>query len=114
MKIDTVMQYTSYLFIAIGIMAFLVSSITQVIKSLPKLDKLPTSAIVIVLSLVLCPLSLISVMAWKQQSVTWYMIIACIVASFIVALVSMSGWKTVAEIWRRTKYNYNRKENESI
>ena len=53
MDMNVMMQYMSYLLVAIGLMAFLVSVITQVIKAWPGLDRLPTSAVVIVLSLVL-------------------------------------------------------------
>ena len=71
MDINTVMQYGSYLLIAIGVMAFIVSAITQVIKSWPGLDKLPTSAGVIVLSLVLCPLTLVMIMAYLNQPMVY-------------------------------------------
>ena len=53
MDINVMMQYMSYLLVAVGLMAFLVSVITQVIKAWPGLDRLPTSAVGIVLSLVL-------------------------------------------------------------
>lgn len=104
MDINTVLQYGSYLLIAIGVMAFIVSAITQVIKSWPGLDKLPTSAVVIVLSLVLCPLSLVMIMAYLNQLIVWYMIVACIIVAFLVALVAMGGWEKISEIWQRTKY----------
>lgn len=104
MDINTVMQYGSYLLIAIGVMAFIVSAITQVIKSWPGLDKLPTSAVVIVLSLVLCPLALVMIMTYLNQRVVWYMIVACIIVAFLVALVAMGGWEKISEIWQRTKY----------
>ena len=90
MDINTVMQYGSYLLIAIGVMAFIVSAITQVIKSWPGLDKLPTSAVVIVLSLVLCPLTLVMIMAYLNQPMVWYMIVACVIVAFLVALVAMA------------------------
>lgn len=105
MDVNTIMQYVSYLLIAIGIMAFLVSGITQVIKSWPGLDKLPTSAVVIVLSMVLCPLVFVMVMSYLEQAIIWYMIVACIIVAFLVALVAMGGWEKVSEIWSRTKYN---------
>ena len=98
------MQYGSYLLIAIGVMAFIVSAITQVIKSWPGLDKLPTSAVVIVLSLVLCPLTLVMIMAYLNQPMVWYMIVACVIVAFLVALVAMGGWEKISEIWQRTKY----------
>lgn len=104
MDVTSLMQYVSYALIAIGVMAFLVSAITQVIKSWPGLDRLPTSAVVIVLSLALCPAVLVAVMAWMGQPIEWYMIFACILAAFIVALVSMDGWERLKEIWERTGY----------
>ena len=104
MNVNEIMQYLSYLLIAIGVMAFIVSVVTQVIKSWPGLDKLPTSAVVIVLSLILCPVSFVALMAWLQQPIVWYMVFACMVAAFVVALVSMDGWERIREIWERTGY----------
>ena len=60
MDASVIMQYLSYLFIAIGVMAFLVSVVTQVIKELPGLKNLPTSMIVIILSLAICPLAMLA------------------------------------------------------
>ena len=91
MNINEVMQYLSYLLTAIGVMAFIVAAITQVIKSWPGLGKLPTAAVVIVLSLVLCPAAFVALMAWQKQPITWYMVFACMIAAFIVALVAMDG-----------------------
>ncbi len=104
MNLSEVMQYISYLLLAIGVMAFLVSVITQVIKSWPGLEKLPTAAVVIVLSLVLCPVSFVALMVWLKQPIEWYMVFACMVAAFVVALVSMDGWERIKEIWERTAY----------
>ncbi len=72
MDVNLIMQYVSYVLIAIGVMAFLVSAIAQVIKSWPGLDKLPTSAVVIVLSLVLCPACLVALLYWLKQPIEWY------------------------------------------
>ena len=104
MNVNEIMQYLSYLLIAIGVMAFIVSVVTQVIKSWPGLDKLPTSAVVIVLSLILCPVYFVALMAWLKQPIVWYMVFACMIAAFVVALVSMDGWERVKEIWERTGY----------
>ena len=104
MNVNEMMQYLVYFLMAVGAMAFLVSVITQVIKSWPGLGKLPTSAVVIVLSLILCPLTLLSLLSYLGQAITWYMIFACMIAAFIVALVAMNGWEKVNEIWQRTKY----------
>lgn len=105
MNLNEIMQYVSYLMIAIGVMAFLVSVITQVIKSLPTLNKLPTAVVVIALSLILCPAAFVALMSWQKQPIEWYMVFACMIAAFIVALVAMGGWEKVSDIWNRTKYN---------
>lgn len=104
MNINEIMQYLSYLLIAIGVMAFLVSAVTQVIKSWPGLDKLPTAAVVIVLSMLLCPTAMVALFAWMEQPISWYQVFACFLASFVVALVAMDGWERVTEIWKRTAY----------
>lgn len=104
MDVNVMMQYLSCLLIAIGVMAFIVSVITQVIKSWPGLGSLPTSAVVIVLSLVLCPAAFVAMMAWRGMPIEWYMVFACMIAAFVVALVSMDGWERLKEIWERTGY----------
>ena len=104
MDFSVIMQYISYLLVAIGMMAFVVSTVTQVVKSWPGLDKLPTSVVVIVLSLVLCPVTFVALMAWMDREITWYMVFACMIGAFIVALVAMDGWERLKEIWDRTGY----------
>ena len=104
MDASLIMQYLSYLMIAIGVMAFFVSLVTQVIKSWPGLEALPTQALVIVLSLVLCPAAFVALMAWLERPIEWYMVFACFLAAFIVALVAMDGWGRLKEIWNRTGY----------
>lgn len=105
MNMNELMQYVTYLVAVIGVMAFVVSVITQVIKKMPGLKNIPTATVVVVLSLVLCPVALVALLTWQGQAITWYMIFACMIAAFVVALVSMDGWERVAEIWRRTKYS---------
>lgn len=104
MDINILMQYASYILIAIGAMAFLVSVITQLIKELPWFKKVPTAVLVFVLALVLCPVSFLALMAWMSEPVTWYMMFACMMAAFIVALVALDGWERIKSIWDRTKY----------
>jgi len=104
MDINMLMQYASYILIAIGAMAFLVSVITQMIKELPWFKQVPTAVLVFVLALVLCPVSFLALMAWMSEPVTWYMMFACMMAAFIVALVALDGWERIKSIWDRTKY----------
>lgn len=105
MDFSLITQYVSYLFIAIGVMAFFVSVVTQVIKELPGIKNFPTSMVVTVLSLTFCLLSMLALLEYLKQQVTWYMLFACILAAFVVAMVSMDGWERVTEIWSRTRYD---------
>ena len=66
----------------ISVLAFCVSVITQVIKNVGFLSKIPTDALVLVLSI--------------------GMILAAIMAGFIVAFISMFGWEKITELWKRT------------
>ena len=111
MDINEMMQYISYALMAIGVMAFFVSVITEVVKSWPGLEKLPTSSVVIVLSMALCPAAFMALMRWRRQAVEWHMMFACVLASFIVALVAMDGWERVKGIWDKAQYREGRQGN---
>ena len=105
MEMNTAMQYVVYALASVGVMACVVSVITQVVKSWPGLEELPTAMVVIVLSLVLCPLAY-GFWAWYTHNPFELPLAGlCIIAGFFVALVAMDGWERISEIWTRTKYN---------
>ena len=87
----------------IGALAFMVSIITQVIKGVSVLDKIPTDILVFVLSIGLTVIAFVAYMQYIQQIIAWYMIIAAIMAGFIVAFVAMYGWEKFSELWNRYK-----------
>ncbi len=83
----------------IGLLAFIVSCIAEVLKHVKWLDDvLPTGIVVIVLSLVICPMAIFGMLAYAGQSITWFMVFASFIAAFIVALVAMDGWERVTEL----------------
>lgn len=104
-NMETVAQLVTYLLIAIGGLAFLVSAITQVIKEMPLLKKIQTNAVALVVSLILCPVAVIIASQYFKIVITWYYIFASFIAAFIVYLVATGGWEKVSEMWNRTKYN---------
>lgn len=91
----------SKLFLYVGVLAFLVSVMTEVIKKIELLDKLPTALTVIVLSLVICPLSLLGLAAYYNVILEWYMIAGSFAIAFVVALIAMDGWERVTELFKR-------------
>ena len=88
---------------AIGALAFMVSIITQVFKGVGVLSKVPTDILVFVLSIGLTVIAFLAYMQYIQQIIVWYMIIAAIMAGFIVAFVAMYGWEKFSELWKRYK-----------
>ena len=95
-----IMQYTTYGIALIGGLAFLVAIIVQVLKELPKLKKIPTSVVALVVSLILCPVTLIALCTWYAVKITWYYVIG----AFPVYLVATGGWEKIKGIWDRTQY----------
>lgn len=85
----------------VGALAFMVSIITQVFKGVGVLSKVPTDILVFVLSIGLTVIAFVAYMQYIQQIIVWYMIIAAIMAGFIVAFVSMYGWEKFSELWKR-------------
>lgn len=104
MNMELLMQYVTYALIMIGVLAFVVSMIVQVIKEMPYLVKLPTNAVALAVSLILCPLAVVIACQYFKIVIVWYYVFASFVAAFIVYLVATGGWERVHEMWNRTKY----------
>lgn len=105
LNMELLMQFVTYALMAIGVLAFAVSMITQVIKEMPFLKQIPTNVVALVVSMILCPLSVIVACQFFNIVIIWYYVFASFIASFIVYLVSTGGWERVTEMWNRTKYN---------
>lgn len=105
MNVEMLMDYVTYALIVIGVLAFLVSIITQVIKEMPGLKNIQTNAVALVIALILCPLAVVILCIYLQMMIMWYYIVGSVIAAFIVYLVATGGWEKVAEMWRRTMYN---------
>lgn len=87
----------------IGALAFIVSVITQVFKGVGVLAKIPTDILVLVLSIGITVTAFVAYMQYIQQTIIWYMILAAILAGFLVGFVAMYGWEKFAELWSRFK-----------
>lgn len=104
MDVKFLMESVTYVLMAIGVTAFIVSIITQAIKEMPLLKKIPTNVVVLVLALILCPVEVIVLCQYFKIVIVWYYIFASFIAAFIVYLVSTGGWERVTELWKKTKY----------
>ena len=100
---EVLLQNTALLLAIIGVLAFMVSVITQVFKGVGVLAKIPTDILVFVLSIGLTVTAFVAYMQYIQQVILWYMILAAIMAGFLVAFVAMYGWEKLSELWTRFK-----------
>lgn len=98
---ETILTNMTLLIAVIGVLAFIVSLITQVLKGVGVLAKIPTDILVLVLSIGITVTAFVAYMQYIQQVIIWYMIIAAILVGFIVAFVAMYGWEKLSELWKR-------------
>lgn len=87
----------------IGILATLISVITEVTKKLGFLAKIPTDLQVIVLSIILSLLTYFGYVSYAGIPVVWYLVVLTIIGSFVVAFITMFGWAKLMELYNRFK-----------
>ena len=87
----------------VGAIAFVVSVITQVLKGVKPLDKLPTDILVFILSIVLTLVAFFAYASYAGLTVLWYYVVGAVIGGFIVAFVAMYGWTKLKELWDRFK-----------
>ena len=104
MNTEMLMQYITYALGGIGILAFLVSVVVQVIKEMPVLKKIQTNVVALAVSLILTPVAVVVLCIYYGIVIEWYYVFASFLAAFIVYLVSTGGWEQITEIWNRSKY----------
>ena len=104
MNMELMMQYVTYGLMALGALYFLVAVIVQVIKELPGLNKIPTSIVALVVSVIVCQLAVVIVCQCLKIVIVWYYVTAAFIAAFVVYVIATGGWERAAEIWSRTKY----------
>ena len=98
---ETLFANMTIILAVIGILAFCVSVITQVFKGVGVLSKIPTDALVFVLSIGITVAAFVAYMQYINMTILWYMILAAIMAGFIVAFVAMYGWEKLTDLWKR-------------
>lgn len=104
MNMELLMQYVTFVLMAIGVLAFLTALITQVIKEMPGLRNIQTNVVAFATALILTVLAVVIACIYNNITLRWYYIVAAVITSFIVYLVATGGWERVAEIWRRTRW----------
>ena len=99
--LETLTSNIMIILAVIGAIAFIVSVITQVIKGVGVFAKIPTDGLVLVLSIGITVAAFVAYMQYSHMTILWYMVLAAIMAGFVVAFVAMYGWEKLSELWKR-------------
>ena len=76
MNMEVFLQYATYALMAIGVLAFLVSIITQAIKEMPGLKKIQTNVVALAVSMIICPISVVIACQYFKIVIAWYYVFA--------------------------------------
>lgn len=98
---ETLITNMTMILAIIGALAFMVSVVTEVIKGIGIFKRIPTDILVFVLSIGLTVAAFIAYMQYIQMVILWYMLMAAVLAGFIVAFIAMYGWEKITELWKR-------------
>ncbi len=85
----------------IGILAALVMIIVEMIKDLWKIKRVPTKLTVLVVSFVVVAGAMIVYMNAADMAFQWWYLVAAFFAAFVVGYLSINGWDTLYDIWKR-------------
>ena len=99
--LETLTSNIMIILAVIGAIAFIVSVITQVIKGVGVFAKIPTDGLVLVLPIGITVAAFVAYMQYLHMTILWYMVLAAIMAGFVVAFVAMYGWEKLSELWKR-------------
>ena len=98
---DALLTNMTMVLAVIGALSFCVSVITQVFKGVGFLSKIPTDMLVFILSIGITVAAFVAYMQYINMTILWYMILAAIMAGFIVAFIAMYGWEKLTDLWKR-------------
>lgn len=92
---ENVISNLSYIMIAIAIICTFVSIVTELTKEIGFLKRIPTSAQVTILSVLLTVITLIAYASYKCIQIRWYYIFAAIIVGVFIAFITMYGWDSL-------------------
>lgn len=98
---ENLINNLSTILIAVAIICTVTSIITQFIKEWGILKKVPTSLVVVILSTAITLVVFIAFMSYKNYTVTWYMLMAAVVAGIVIAYIACNGWDSLIKLFKR-------------
>lgn len=98
---ENLINNLSTILIAVAIICTVTSIITQFIKEWGILKKVPTSLVVVTLSTIITVVTFIAFMSYKNYIITWYMLLAAVVAGIVIAYIACNGWDSLIKLFKR-------------
>lgn len=100
---EYLLSNVALLLTVIGVLAFTVSVITEVTKSVSFLNKIPTDIQVLVTSILLSILTVLVYVDLSKTKLIWYYIVGAVVLGFFVSFIAMFGWEKLTTMYNRFK-----------
>lgn len=85
----------------IGILAALTMIVTEMIKDLWLVVRIPTKLTALIVSLVVVAGAMTAYLNMADMAFQWWYLVAAFFAAFIVGYLSINSWDTLYEIWKR-------------
>ena len=85
----------------IGMLAALVMIITEMVKDLWGISRIPTKLTALAVSIVVVAGAMAVYLNMADLSFQWWYLVAAFFAAFVVGYLSINSWDTLYEIWRR-------------
>lgn len=98
---ENLINNLSTILIAVAIICTVTSIITQFIKEWGILKKIPTSLVVVTLSIIITVVAFIAFMSYKNYIITWYMLLAAVVTGIVIAYITCNGWDSLIKLFKR-------------
>jgi cell shape-determining protein MreD len=92
----------------VALLAFIVSLITETIKNLAFLKKIPTNLVVLTIAIIISLITYFAAASYCNYKITWYGIIGSFLGGFVVNYISTYGWEKFNALYLR----YQRRKEE--
>ncbi|MCM1220439.1 MAG: hypothetical protein NC548_38735 [Lachnospiraceae bacterium] len=94
----TLLGYTLNFLSVIGILSVLVTIITEMIKNLGPIRRIPTKLTALLISFAVISGAMAAYLNLAGEGFVWWYLIAAFFAAFIVGYLSMNGWDALS-VW---------------
>ncbi|MDD3999905.1 MAG: hypothetical protein PHX62_03310 [Bacilli bacterium] len=85
----------------VSLLAMIVSLITEAIKNLGFLKKVPTNIVVLILSIIICILAYLGASSYYGMKVKWYSLVGSFLGGFVVNYIATYGWEKFNALYLR-------------